>query len=472
MQRADLGFAVALLPLDYLALVSAALAAYALRFTDIFVRQRPVVFDLPFATYARAAVVCALLFVVIYAIAGLYHIRPQRIASELSRVLLATSTGFAVLLAIAFFSRTLFESRFIMLAAWALAMLFVAIARIVVRGLQRSLRNVGVGLMHVAIIGKTKSGNALKEFFGKERSYGYNVVLHAASFADAKNSILSLKRNSTLDMLLVADPNVSRQELEAIKGFTDVEHLTFAYSADLVPAGTARPTVHTFAGRPVIEVRKTPLDGWGAIYKRTFDIVVSFLLILVTLPLQVLIALAIVVENPGPVFFRRLPGGKTANRVGRGGKEFPFLKFRTMVKDAHALRFDPDFMKQFGNERANSPLFKLKHDPRVTRVGAVLRKYSLDEIPQFYLVFMGYISLIGPRPHLPEEVAMYKPEHRKVLTIKPGITGMAQISGRANLDFDDEVRLDMYYIENWSPWLDLVILLKTPIAVLFRRGAY
>ncbi len=143
-----------------------------------------------------------------------------------------------------------------------------------------------------------------------------------------------------------------------------------------------------------------------------------------------------------------------------------------MVKDAHKYRFDPEFLKKHGNDRDGTPLFKLENDPRVTPVGKFIRKYSIDEIPEFYLVLLGRMSLVGPRPHMEKEVADYKPEQRKVLTIKPGITGMAQISGRADLDFDEEVQLDIYYIENWSPWLDLVVLLKTPIIVLFGTGAY
>lgn len=464
MKRVDLAFAAASVPLDYLALLGAASAAYALRFSDFFLRQRAVVFDLPFDTYLRVASSVGLVFLLVYALSGLYAIRPRRIAVEMTRIALATSAAFAAILAIAFFSRTLFESRFIMLAAWACAIVFVIVVRLVLRGLQRSLRRLNVGLMNVAIIGKTKSGDALHDFFAHSPGIGFRVALQAASFADAKNKMLTLKREGHLDMIVVADADFDRKDIEAIKTFTDIEHLTFAYLADLVPSGTARPIVHTFAGRPVIEVPKTPLDGWGAIYKRAFDIVISALLIIVTLPLQLLIALAIVVENPGPIFF-------ATKRVGAAGRQFAFIKFRTMVRDAHKLRFDPEFVKKYGNEREGTPLFKLSADPRVTSVGRFLRTWSLDEIPQFYLVLLGSISLVGPRPHLPEEVAIYRPEQRKVLTIKPGITGMAQTSGRASLDFDDEVRLDMYYIENWSPWLDLVILLKTPFAVVFRTGA-
>jgi lipopolysaccharide/colanic/teichoic acid biosynthesis glycosyltransferase len=137
-----------------------------------------------------------------------------------------------------------------------------------------------------------------------------------------------------------------------------------------------------------------------------------------------------------------------------------------MVKDAHAFRFDPEFIKKYGNMREGSPLFKLKDDPRVTPVGRIIRKFHMDELPELFLVLLGRMSLVGPRPHLPEEVAQYRPHQRKVLTIKPGITGPGQISGRADLDFDEEVRLDTAYIEHWSPWQDLVILLKTPLVAL------
>lgn len=465
MKRVDLAFAALLVPLDYLALIGAAAIAYSLRFTDVITAERPVLFDLPFGTYMGAVLPAAALFLLIYALAGLYSIRPQRIATESTRIILATSSSFAVVLGIAFFSRTLFESRFIMLAAWAFAIAFVLIERLLMRGLQRSLRHFGTGLINVAIIGRTKNGNALHDFFRDEPWRGYRTVHHAVTFTEARHKLLELKRKGNLDMIIVANPHLTRQEVEDVKAFTDIEHLIFAYSTDLVPSGTARPIIHTFAGRPVIEVPKTPLDGWGAIYKRTFDIVVSLVLIIVTLPLQILIALAIFIENPGPIFF-----GKS--RVGQAGEEFPFLKFRSMVRDAHNLRFDPAFIKKYGNEREGTPLFKLKDDPRITHVGKFLRQWSLDEIPQFYLVLIGSMSLVGPRPHLPEEVASYMPEQRKVLTIKPGVTGMAQTGGRANLDFEDEVRLDMYYIENWSPWLDLVILLKTPLVVIFGRGAY
>jgi len=466
MKRVDLAFASALVPLDYLALVSAAMAAYSLRFTSIFTSIKPILFALSFEQYVNVVFPMALITMAIFSLSGLYVIRPRRMASEMTKVITGVSTSIALILAFAFFSRALFESRFIVLAAWILAILFVLIIRVLLRLLQRSLRQYGIGVQSVAIVGKTKSGNDLKRFFESHPSAGYRVISHIAQFTnESRERLLALKKNNELDAIILADPDASRLDVTAIKVFTDTEHCTFFYSADLFAGSTLQPIMHTFAEQPVIEVPKTPLAGWGAIYKRLFDIVISSILIVLTLPLQIIIAIAIIAENPGSFFFSR-------PRVGQGGKEFSFLKFRSMIQDAHALRSDPAFLKKYGNEREGTPLFKLHDDPRITHVGKFIRNWSLDEIPQFYLVFMGSMSLVGPRPHLPEEVALYKPHQRKVLTIKPGITGMAQISGRASLDFEDEVRLDMYYIENWSPWLDLVIVLKTPFAVLLRKGAY
>jgi lipopolysaccharide/colanic/teichoic acid biosynthesis glycosyltransferase len=151
------------------------------------------------------------------------------------------------------------------------------------------------------------------------------------------------------------------------------------------------------------------------------------------------------------------------------GKLFFYFKFRTMRPGTDSLRYDPSLQAQ--NLRTGSPLVKLRDDPRVTRIGAWLRRFSLDEFPEFFLVLKGDMSLVGPRPHLPEEVARYQQHHKQVLYMKPGITGLSQISGRSDLEFEDEVRLDVFYMEHWSLWLDLVILIKTPFRLLQKRNA-
>jgi lipopolysaccharide/colanic/teichoic acid biosynthesis glycosyltransferase len=181
----------------------------------------------------------------------------------------------------------------------------------------------------------------------------------------------------------------------------------------------------------------------------------------------------LIAQRQGGFMLNKLPNGKPFMRIGEGGEPFQFKKYRSMIRDAHKLRYDKEFIEsnKIRDTRKGSPLSKFEKDPRITPFGRFIRATSIDEIPQFYNVLFGQMSLVGPRPHLPEEVDKYKPEQLKVLTIKPGITGMAQVSGRADLDFDDEVTLDIFYIENWTPWIDIAILAKTPIAVLKGIGA-
>ncbi len=469
MKRSELTFTLALVPFDYLALLAAGIAAYFSRFHPVFTAVRPVIFDLTLQGYLKVVTPMVIVFILVFAVSGLYSVTRRSIASELSRIVLACSSSMALVFAISFFSRVLFESRFIAIAGWVLAILFVALERLTVRALQRSLLRLGIGTHRVVIIGKTSAAEALLEEFHRKKHLGFQVVGHYKNFTKSlAKELREKKRQDKIDEVLLADPEASRQETLEIISFTEQEHLGFRYCADLFSAAIGRSIIHTYAGIPVIEVQKTPLDGWGAIYKRIFDVVASLILIVLVSPIMLLTAIAIKLDSRGPVFFAKLDDGSLSQRVGQGGRAFTYFKFRSMRPGTHALRYR-ELSEQ--DTRKGSPLVKIKDDPRVTRVGKFIRKFSIDELPEFFLVLRGHMSLVGPRPHLPEEVDRYKPEQRKVLTIKPGITGMAQISGRESLDFDDEVRLDTYYIEHWSPWLDLYILLKTPWIVLFGRGA-
>ena len=189
-------------------------------------------------------------------------------------------------------------------------------------------------------------------------------------------------------------------------------------------------------------------------------------LIIITGPIMALTALFIKIDSKGPVFFSRRDDDSPLYRVGQGGKLFHYLKFRSMSPKTDSLRYGELAEK---NIRDDGPMVKIEDDPRVTRVGRLIRRWSIDELAELFLVFRGYMSLVGPRPHLPEEVAKYEHHHKKVLTIKPGMTGLAQISGRSDLTFEEEVKLDTYYIENWSLLFDLSIFLRTPLAVLKGR---
>ena len=211
---------------------------------------------------------------------------------------------------------------------------------------------------------------------------------------------------------------------------------------------------------PLFEVRSPVFAGGEWVLKRTFDIVVSAIVLVVGLPVWLLISLAVTLTTPGPILYRD-------RRIGLGQSEFDMFKFRTMYADA--AEHQPYLEK--ANE-ASGPLFKMRRDPRVTPVGGLLRRFSLDEVPQLLNVLRGQMSLVGPRPLPLRDYEQLEDWHRKRYNVLPGVTGLWQISGRSNLSFDDLVRLDFYYLENWSIWLDISILAKTIPAVLSGRGAY
>jgi lipopolysaccharide/colanic/teichoic acid biosynthesis glycosyltransferase len=202
------------------------------------------------------------------------------------------------------------------------------------------------------------------------------------------------------------------------------------------------------------------LTGWDWAVKRGFDLLVSLLVIVIGLPLWALIALAVKLDSRGPILFRD-------RRIGVGEREFGMLKFRTMVSEAPALQPELE-----ADNEAGGALFKIRDDPRVTRVGRFLRRFSLDEIPQVVNVLRGEMSLVGPRPLPLRDYRLLEDWHRRRYGVLPGMTGLWQISGRSGLSFDDLVRLDFTYLENWSIWLDISIIVKTIPAVITRRGAY
>nr|BFF09362.1 hypothetical protein GCM10025699_06650 [Microbacterium flavescens] len=221
-----------------------------------------------------------------------------------------------------------------------------------------------------------------------------------------------------------------------------------------------RLSLRPLDGLPLVQVKIPEFEGGMHAVKRATDIGLALFALVPILLLTPILAVIIKRGSPGPVLFRQL-------RVGRDGRQFWMLKFRTMTADAEGQR---DALL-VGNE-ASGPLFKLKQDPRVTRVGAVLRKYSLDELPQFLNVLRGDMSIVGPRPPLPSEVTTYDGAVCRRLYIKPGITGLWQISGRSDLSWDDSVRLDLRYVENWSIATDLMIMWRTAKVMIAPKGAY
>lgn len=470
MKRSELVFSFLLVPLDYIAIVLAGLTAYYFRYSSFLTGLRPVIFNLKFEQYFNVVLLLAGFWLIIFALSGLYSIGSARkLVQEVYRVTLACSTGLMLIVILIFVRRELFDSRFIVLAGWILAIVYVSLARAIIRGIQRMFLKHGIGTKKIVIVGASKSSDRLVSSFFEDKSLGFEVVKRVRDFELGTAQELEdfLKMNG-VDEVIQADPNLSKAEILRLYDFADEHHLTFKYVADLLGTKVLKTELSEFAGLPIMEVKKTPLDGWGRIIKRLFDIVVSIIFIIILSPIYILVAIAIKLDSRGPIFFSRRDDNSSLFRVGVGGKLFRYFKFRSMRDRSDSMRYNELADK---NIRQGGPLVKIKDDPRITRVGKFIRRYSIDEIPEFFLVLSGKMSLVGPRPHLPEEVAKYELHHKKVLTLKPGITGLAQISGRSDLSFEEEVKLDTYYIENWSFLFDLTILLRTPLAVLKGRKA-
>lgn len=212
-------------------------------------------------------------------------------------------------------------------------------------------------------------------------------------------------------------------------------------------------------GIPMICASPTPPRYWWFFWKRLFDIIISTVFLIILLPVFIIVAVAIRLESKGNVLY-------ISKRVGRNGKLFPMIKFRSMYNNAEQQK---KHLEAFSHR--DGPLFKMKNDPRITKIGKWLRKTSIDEFPNFINVLLGHMSIIGPRPHLPNEVAAYTPDQKRVLSIRPGISGLAQVSGRSDLSFEQEMILETYYCEHMGFWLDMKIFFKTPFVLLFGKGA-
>ncbi len=469
MKKTDLIFATILIPLDFLMLILAALTAYCLRGESFVTEIKPLIYDLSVGQYLSWAFLVALIWLVIFAFAGLYAIKTDRkFSEEFSKIFLACSTGVLTIIVAIFLQREIFSSRFIILTAWLFSIIYVTIGRIIIYKAQKALLKLGLGAKRIIIIGADKNTNTIIKTLNQKPELGYKVIKSFSNFnLEIKQQILNLHKKEWIDEIIQADPNLLKNKTLDLIDFTEANNIIFRFSADIFKTKTSRLEIDTLAGIPIFEIKKTKLEGWGRVYKRIFDIIGSLILIILTSPIMIITAIAIKLDSKGPVFFSKLDNDQPVKRVGQYAKTFNYFKFRSMVHQSDSLRYSRALKEK--NIRKDSPLFKVKDDPRITKVGKFIRKYSIDELPELFLVLMGKMSLVGPRPHYPEEVANYKDLHKRVLDIKPGITGMAQISGRSDLSFDEEVKLDTYYIENWSLWLDIQILLKTPKVVLFPK---
>ncbi len=463
VKKADLFFNVIRLPVDFGMLMLAGLTAYLLR-TQILVGIRPVYFqlNLPLISYLSLVAVVALVFVGIYAISGLYSMK-IRIgkAEELLKVIVASSAGVMLVIVFIFLRQELFNSRFLVVGAWIFAIVFVIIGRLLIRYFQYlAVTRYDFGVQRVVIIGSDAVAEGLKEQLVQNRNTGYRVIAH---WPTPQLSMLP-ELGNTVDEVLLVTPHYADETIVDLVDFCHEHHIVFKFVPNLYQTLTKHLDVDTIGSIPIIELKRTRLDGWGRVFKRMVDVLSASFGLIIFSPVFLVVAILIKAETKGPVLIRQ-------ERVS-GNKRFMLYKFRSMIS------VDPDGSADSLkdglaglNERGAGPLFKIKSDPRVTKVGRFIRRTRIDELPQFWNVLKGNISLVGPRPHLPSEVSHYEKHHKKVLAIKAGATGLAQVSGSSDLPFDEEVTLDSFYIENWSMSMDFKIIFRTIFKMLHDHSA-
>lgn len=466
-KRSELLFSALQVPVDAVMIFLAAISAFSIRNIPQILALKPKLYSFSFDQYLNIVFIVLPLFILVYAVEGLYNIKVTRkFWREALQVFSATSIAFVVIIVTIFLKREWFSSRFIILATWILAALYVAIGRYLIQKIQKQfLIRKGMGVHRVLLIGDNGKLDRVRSAIKKNKSLGYRVVDHVETASI--RVIKEIKQYKGIDEIIVCDSSLTDAEQEKLIDYCAINNIAYKFIPTTLQ--TARYETGIFNGEPIIEIKHTPLDGWGRILKRVFDIVGSIILITLFSPVMIAISIAIWIESGGPIIYRN-------ERIGSGSRKFYVYKFRYMKKD---FCTDPntaegrkaiEYEKQLIAKRSirKGPLYKIKDDPRKTKVGAFIEKYSFDEFPQFFNVLKGEMSLVGPRPHQEREVEKYNEYHRRLLTIKPGITGMAQVSGRSDLKFEDEYKLDVYYIENWSLWLDFQICLKT-VGVMFKK---
>jgi exopolysaccharide biosynthesis polyprenyl glycosylphosphotransferase len=489
-------------PLARGALVVADAALAALAFVGAFkLRQGGAILTDGGAWSAAFAPYGALLWLVapVRVLAASYY-ELYRLRGEFSlfddgiRVFKAAGLGSLLLVAAAFLYRGGFEfrafsySRSVFAADFALALAGLAGARLLARGAQILLRRRGVNLIPTFVVGRGEEARLCIEEMRARPALGYRVVgvIESAPADDATpdefagvpvvSDIAGLPeaiRAARVNEVIVTDPRISGDTLFEVMMQAGrrrgVEFRLVPSLFNLVPRKTE---IDQIGAMPMIRLFREPLSDAARLVKRASDLIIAALALIVLLPLWALIALLVKLDSKGPVFYRQ-------ERVGMDGRVFLFIKFRSMHMDAddaihreYQEKLIAGRTEEINLGDAEKPVFKLANDPRITRVGKILRRLSLDELPQLLNVLRGDMSVVGPRPPIPYEVENYELWHRKRLDMKPGITGLWQVSGRNRLSFDEMVRLDLFYIENWSLWLDVKIILKTLPVMLRGENAY
>ncbi len=472
MKKSELAFNLLSIPVDALMLLLAEVASFYLRLQPSII-SKPIIYQLSFGQFLGFAGYIIPILLLVFAFLGLYNLKgARRLWQEISRVTVGISLGLLVIILLFFFDQSIFPSRFIILASWALGILFVVFGRVLIKLLQKWTFAKGFGLHRLVIINGDSGTAAVIEKIYSDKSLGFRVVKELPSGSGLAERLDDVYSQAGIDEILQANPGLSEEENLKLVQFARNKGLAFAFVPNLFEVQKNAIETANLGGFPVIVLKNTPLDGWGKVVKRMLDVVVAAICLALTSPFFLLIAIAIKLDSPGRIIYAAMRGGR--------GRDFRFFKFRSMYSHLsvgekyggdEAEKVRQELWQKNDRGGKDAPFLKIKHDPRVTRVGRFLRRTKLDEIPQFWNVLIGDMSMVGPRAHVLDEVERYRSRYRRMFSIKPGIFGLSQIAQVSwpDLPFEEEIKLNTFYIENWSLWLDLKILIKSFWLLFFSK---
>jgi exopolysaccharide biosynthesis polyprenyl glycosylphosphotransferase len=458
--------------LDLLLVNASMLLAYWMRYELEWFR------DISYYHSITAYIPFSLLFtaltLVAFAIDRVYRQwRGYTLLERIYRIINATAKSMVVLMAITFALRPLQYSRLLLVEAGIIAVVLLIISRVAYSIVVSRLRARGYGVSRTIIVGAGEVGRTVMRTVVARPELGYDIIgfvdddpakgqtdigrFKALGSVDLLPQLIDKK---AIDEVIITLPWMSHRKTMRIVHECARRQVGARIVPDLFQLSLSQVDVNDLGGIPLIGVREVSIGQGALLIKRGMDIVIAALALIAGAPLAMLIAVAIRLESPGPIIFRQ-------TRVGKGGKLFEIYKFRSMRAGAEE---EMESLREL--DETDGITFKIRKDPRMTCIGRFLRRTSLDELPQFWNVLRGDMSVVGPRPNIPSEVAEYKEWHKQRLEVSPGLTGLWQVSGRSLLSFDETALLDIYYIENWSLWLDFRILLRTIPTVLSGEGAF
>lgn len=469
-------YSLILILVDTLVLLIAFTLAYVARVT---LDSRPLVNEVSSYEYLFAFLTIVPFWILIFATIGLYNPSTyNRRLVEWSKIFIGSFIGILLVIGWEYVSDThIFPARLVAAYAFIGSFLLIIFERELLRLYRSLMFRFGRGVSRVLVIGNSHATRDIADNLSHTHKSGYKIVaiagpqkvlptgMDVTHFTSVETA---LKHISDLQITTIIQTDLydSDERNQRILGAAQTNHISYSFIPGEPEFYAGKNTVDVFLGYPMISVSQTPLIGWGAIAKAIFDTIMSFLAIIILSPVFLILIILQAILNPGPIFY-------VSKRLSQFSKPVDLIKFRSMSakygkKDA-ALEFLDMGREDLATEYRKH--HKVTNDPRITRIGRFLRNTSLDELPQLFNVLRGDLSLVGPRPILPQEAKFSRSRTALLHSVKSGVTGLWQVSGRSNLSFEERIELELFYAQNWSFWLDIKILFKTIGVVLRKRGA-